>query len=40
MYHANDSGAAVICKQPGIVEHVEAKEIWVRRYVEVDGQRS
>ena len=23
---------------PGIVERVEAKEIWVRRYEEVDGQ--
>ena len=28
---AKDSGAAVICKHDGIVEHVEAKEIWVRR---------
>ena len=26
-----DSGAAVICKYDGIVEHVEAREIWVRR---------
>ncbi|WML42571.1 DNA-directed RNA polymerase subunit beta [Neobacillus sp. PS3-40] len=33
-----DSGAAVICKREGIVEHVEAREIWVRRIVEVDGQ--
>ena len=33
-----DSGAAVICKHPGIVEHVEAREIWVRRISEVDGQ--
>ena len=38
MYHARDSGAAVICKHPGIVEHVEAREIWVRRISEVDGQ--
>ncbi|MDQ0157008.1 DNA-directed RNA polymerase subunit beta [Robertmurraya andreesenii] len=33
-----DSGAAVICKREGIVEHVEAREIWVRRVKEVDGQ--
>ncbi|MEK5100513.1 DNA-directed RNA polymerase subunit beta [Cytobacillus sp. FSL M8-0252] len=33
-----DSGAAVICKHEGIVEHVEAKEVWVRRVKEVDGQ--
>ncbi|WP_100332783.1 DNA-directed RNA polymerase subunit beta [Bacillus xiapuensis] len=33
-----DSGAAVICKHEGIVEHVEAKEIWVRRVQEIDGQ--
>ncbi|MEQ2528949.1 DNA-directed RNA polymerase subunit beta [Robertmurraya yapensis] len=33
-----DSGAAVICKNEGIVEHVEAREIWVRRVVEVDGK--
>ncbi|ECD6517326.1 DNA-directed RNA polymerase subunit beta, partial [Salmonella enterica subsp. enterica] len=33
-----DSGAAVICKHPGIVEHVEAREVWVRRISEVDGQ--
>lgn len=36
---AKDSGAAVICKHPGIVERVEAKEVLVRRYVEVDGQK-
>lgn len=35
---AKDSGAAVICKHPGIVEHVEAREVWVRRIKEVDGQ--
>jgi DNA-directed RNA polymerase subunit beta len=35
---AKDSGAAVICKHPGIVEHVEAREVWVRRIVEIDGQ--
>lgn len=33
-----DSGAAVICKRAGIVEHVEAREIWVRRVEEVDGK--
>ncbi len=36
---AKDSGAAVICKHPGIVERVEAKEVWVRRYLDVDGQK-
>ena len=36
---AKDSGAAVICKHPGIVEHVESREIWVRRVSEVDGQQ-
>jgi DNA-directed RNA polymerase subunit beta len=35
---AKDSGAAVICKHPGVVERVEAREVWVRRYVDVDGQ--
>ena len=35
---AKDSGAAVICKHEGIVEHVEAREVWVRRITEVDGQ--
>jgi DNA-directed RNA polymerase subunit beta len=35
---AKDSGAAVICKHDGIVEHVEAREIWVRRISMVDGQ--
>jgi DNA-directed RNA polymerase subunit beta len=33
-----DSGAAVICKHEGIVEHVEAREVWVRRISEVNGQ--
>lgn len=33
-----DSGAAVICKYDGIVEHVEAGFVHVRRYSEVDGQ--
>ncbi|WP_042453939.1 DNA-directed RNA polymerase subunit beta [Neobacillus dielmonensis] len=35
---AKDSGAAVICKHDGIVEHVEAREIWVRRVRNIDGQ--
>ncbi|MDZ5474272.1 DNA-directed RNA polymerase subunit beta [Bacillus sp. 31A1R] len=33
-----DSGAAVICKHEGIVEHVEAREVWVRRITNIDGQ--
>ncbi len=33
-----DSGAAVICKHEGIVEHVEAREVWVRRINTIDGQ--
>ncbi|MFJ5625163.1 DNA-directed RNA polymerase subunit beta [Peribacillus loiseleuriae] len=35
---AKDSGAAVICKHEGIVEHVESREVWVRRVSIVDGQ--
>jgi len=35
---AKDSGAAVICKYDGIVEHVEARSIWVRRVKDIDGQ--
>ncbi|MBS4179681.1 DNA-directed RNA polymerase subunit beta [Lederbergia citrea] len=35
---AKDSGAAVICKHDGIVEHVESREVWIRRVKEVDGQ--
>ncbi|EGL82023.1 DNA-directed RNA polymerase subunit beta [Caldalkalibacillus thermarum TA2.A1] len=35
---ARDSGAAVIAKHSGIVERVTAKEIWVRRIENVDGQ--
>ncbi|GIN72215.1 DNA-directed RNA polymerase subunit beta [Bacillus sp. J14TS2] len=35
---AKDSGAAVICKHNGIVEHVEAREVWVRNTQDVDGQ--
>ncbi|GAA0434265.1 DNA-directed RNA polymerase subunit beta [Lentibacillus halophilus] len=33
-----DSGAAVICQNEGIVEHVEGKEVRVRRISEVDGK--
>ncbi|MBO1005422.1 DNA-directed RNA polymerase subunit beta [Pseudogracilibacillus auburnensis] len=35
---AKDSGAAVICTHDGVVEHVESREIWVRRIQTVDGQ--
>jgi len=35
---ARDSGAAVIAKYHGIVEHVEAKEIRIRRIETVDGK--
>ncbi|VEF49944.1 DNA-directed RNA polymerase subunit beta [Bacillus freudenreichii] len=35
---AKDSGAAVICKHDGVVEHIEAREIWVRRIQDIDGQ--
>ncbi|CAM4214897.1 DNA-directed RNA polymerase subunit beta [Lederbergia lenta] len=35
---AKDSGAAVICKHDGIVEHVESREVWVRRIQAIDGQ--
>ncbi|HEY4566917.1 MAG TPA: DNA-directed RNA polymerase subunit beta [Savagea sp.] len=35
---ARDSGAAVLAKYDGIVEHVEASEIRVRRIEEVDGK--
>ncbi|SFE41692.1 DNA-directed RNA polymerase subunit beta [Lentibacillus persicus] len=33
-----DSGAAIICRNDGIVEHAEAKEVHVRRVSEVDGK--
>ena len=36
--NARDSGAAVVAKYEGIVEHVEAREIRVRRIEEVDGK--
>ncbi|MGD6968843.1 DNA-directed RNA polymerase subunit beta [Rossellomorea vietnamensis] len=35
---AKDSGAAVICKHEGLVERVEAKQVWVRQIKEIDGQ--
>ena len=35
---ARDSGAAVLATHSGIVEHVEAKEIRVRRIEEIDGK--
>ncbi|MBQ0137849.1 MAG: DNA-directed RNA polymerase subunit beta [Kurthia sp.] len=35
---ARDSGAAVVAKYAGIVEHVEARSIHVRRIEEVDGK--
>lgn len=35
---AKDSGAAVLCKHDGVVEHVEASEIRVRRVQIVDGK--
>jgi len=36
--NARDSGAAVIAKFDGIVEHVEAREIRVRRIEDIDGK--
>src|SRR5699024_4054597 len=33
-----DSGAAIICRNDGVVERVEAKEVLVRRVAEVDGK--
>jgi len=38
--NARDSGAAVIAKFTGIVEHVEAREIRVRRIEEIDGKET
>ena len=35
---AKDSGAAVICKHDGIIEHVESREVRVRRIQIVDGE--
>jgi len=36
--NGKDSGAAVICRNEGVVERVEAKEVHVRRISEVDGK--
>ncbi|QSO47980.1 DNA-directed RNA polymerase subunit beta [Alicyclobacillus mengziensis] len=36
---AKDSGVCIVAKRPGIVERVTAREIWVRTYHEVDGNR-
>ncbi|KIL53612.1 DNA-directed RNA polymerase subunit beta [Jeotgalibacillus alimentarius] len=37
---AKDSGAAVINKHEGIVERVQANQVWVRRLVDVDGRET
>ncbi|TFD98473.1 DNA-directed RNA polymerase subunit beta [Jeotgalibacillus salarius] len=37
---AKDSGAAVINKHEGIVERVQANQIWVRRLTDVDGKET
>ncbi|MEW9502708.1 DNA-directed RNA polymerase subunit beta [Jeotgalibacillus marinus] len=37
---ARDSGAAVINKHEGIVERVQASQIWVRRLVDIDGKET
>src|SRR5699024_10396868 len=34
---AKDSGAAVVSRYKGVVEHVEAREVNVRRYVDKNG---
>src|SRR5699024_9544754 len=34
-----DSGAAIICRNDGVVEKVEAKEIVIRRSADVDGKK-
>ncbi|MEC5425593.1 DNA-directed RNA polymerase subunit beta [Virgibacillus sp. C22-A2] len=36
--NGKDSGAAIICRNDGVIERVEAKEILVRRISEVDGK--
>ncbi|TLS35527.1 DNA-directed RNA polymerase subunit beta [Pseudalkalibacillus caeni] len=38
--NGKDSGAAVICKHPGIVEFVSAAEVHVRRVSEIDGNET
>lgn len=35
---AQDSGAAVVSKQDGVVERVDASEIWIREQKEIDGK--
>jgi DNA-directed RNA polymerase subunit beta len=35
---AKDSGVCVVCKRPGLVERVTAREIWIRQEHVVDGQ--
>ncbi|MFB1083230.1 DNA-directed RNA polymerase subunit beta [Jeotgalibacillus sp. JSM ZJ347] len=37
---AKDSGAAVINKYEGIVERVQANQVWVRRLTDVDGKET
>ena len=36
---AKDSGVTIVAKHSGQVERVTAREIWVRRYTEIDGQK-
>ncbi|MCK9906654.1 hypothetical protein MXD63_42515, partial [Frankia sp. Cpl3] len=36
---AQDSGVAIVTKWHGQVERVTAREIWVRRYKEIDGKK-
>ncbi|NRR24383.1 DNA-directed RNA polymerase subunit beta, partial [Brevibacillus sp. MS2.2] len=36
---AQDSGVAIVAKHPGQVERVTAREIWIRRYQEIDGRK-
>ncbi|WP_134686775.1 DNA-directed RNA polymerase subunit beta [Brevibacillus migulae] len=36
---AQDSGVAIVAKHPGQVERVTAREIWIRRYKEIDGKQ-
>jgi len=36
---AQDSGVAIVAKHPGQVERVTAREIWIRRYKEIDGKK-
>ncbi|HZG15152.1 MAG TPA: DNA-directed RNA polymerase subunit beta [Candidatus Bathyarchaeia archaeon] len=36
---AQDSGVAIVAKHNGQVERVTAREIWIRRYKEIDGKQ-